>query len=60
MIPDRIRDAIRLTRRLGKVRKCHYRLSEQGAPKPILDLLMRTRLRLEAANQWHKKSFWKH
>lgn len=54
-----LRRAIELTRRLSKVRKCHYRLSEQGAPKPILDLLMRTRLRLEAMNTWHKASSWR-
>lgn len=46
--------ALAITRRLSKVRRCHYRLSEAGAPKPLLDLLMRTRLRLEAENRWGK------
>lgn len=48
----KLNDAIELAKRLSNVRKCHRRLSEQGTPKPVLDLLMRTRLRLESQNEW--------
>lgn len=44
--------AIELCSRIRKVRVCYQRLSTQNTPKELLDLFIRTRIRLESMNNW--------